>query len=246
MSDLFSRLGLNTKETDVFRKLLTLGAQPISVIAKHAGIPRSSMYFITDKLKSHHLIEEFERAGVRYVKCIAVEDIADVLKTQERNIRQTLLLLEEQLPELKALESTLSITPKVTFLEGKDSVLNMYQSLSHEKEFCTFFNPSVFGRIVPVALNIIPDILQEQGSRAKEILTDCKEAKDYRKKFASERHQIRLLPKSVSSLSDCIICRDRVCFVTYGEKEIAAVELFSKTLAATQQTMFDQVWKSLE
>ena len=142
MDALFSRLGLTAKEAQTFLKLLPLGAQPVSVVAKHAGVPRSSMYFVIDRLKSRGLVEEFERAAVKYVKCIPVKDTADLLRTEERTIAQTIEVLEAKLPALQALENTLSVTPKVKFSEGCEAVMKVYESLSREKEFCTFFNIS--------------------------------------------------------------------------------------------------------
>lgn len=246
MNDLFSRLGLSVKETETFTKLLTLGAQPISVIAKQMGMPRSSMYFIVEKLKEHQLIEEFDQTGIKYVKCIPAKDIADVLKAEERNIKQTLLLLEEKLPALQALESTLSVTPKVKFSEGKDAVMKMYESLAQEKELFAFFNPETVKHMMPAYLNIIHETVLEHGSRAKEIAVDCTEARTYKRKFQSTRHQIKILPKGATFLSDCIICEERICMISYGENQIAAIEIFSKTLASTQRTVFEQLWNSLQ
>ncbi len=245
MDELFSKLGLNEKETETFMKLLPLGAQPISVIAKHVGIPRSSMYFIVEKLKGHRLIEEFERTGIKYVKCIPVKDIADVLKADERNIRETLLLLKEKLPTLETLENTLSVTPKVKFLEGKEAVMKMYESLAHDEQFYSFFNPAVVKSMVPAYLNIIPEILSTHKGEAKEIIVDCKEARAYKNGFHSKRHQIKILPEAVKFLSDCIICKDRICMITYGENQVAAIEIFSTTLASTQRVVFERVWQSL-
>ncbi len=245
MDDLFSHFGLTKKEADTFLKLLSLGAQPISVVAKHVGIPRSSMYFVMEKLKRRRLIEEFERVGIKYVKCIPAKSIADVLKAEERNIKQVFLLLQEKLPTLEAVENTLSVTPKVKFSEGKESVMKMYESLMHEKELYVFFNPETVKRMMPSYLNIIHEIVKEHGSTAKEIAVDCAEARAYKRRFHSMRHHIKLLPKGVTFLSDSIICKERICMMSYGEHQIAAVEIFSPTLASTQRAIFEQVWNSL-
>ena len=73
MQQLFACLGLSSKETQTFLKLLELGAQPVSVIAKHVGVPRSTMYFILERLRVIGLVEEFERSGIRYAKSVPVE-----------------------------------------------------------------------------------------------------------------------------------------------------------------------------
>lgn len=246
MQDLFTRLGLTKKETEVFTKLLTLGAQPVSVIAKHVGMPRSSMYFILDKLKEHQLIEEFERAGITYVKCIPVADIAGVLRRKEKEIRQTLQVLEETLPALQAMERTLSIMPKVRFIEGSTAVSKMYESLKNEHEFAVFFNPESVQNFMPEYLPIIHQVVKESSANAREIAVESPLATDYQKKYRTLRHQIRLLPKGRTFASDCLICKDRVCMVNYGEGQIVAVEISSENLARTLLTVFDQAWSSLE
>ncbi len=245
MNALFTRLGLSAKETDVFLKLLPLGAQPVSVIARHAGIPRSSMYFVVEKLKQRRLVETFERAGIAYAKCIPAKSIADVLKAEERAITETMELLQEQLPALEAIENTLSVTPKVKFAEGREAVMNMYESLLSEKELCVFFNPQTVKRLMPAYLNIIHEAVHDHGGFAREIAVDCPEAHAYRRKFQSPRHHIKILPRGVLFLSDSIIAKERICMVSYGENQIAAVDIFSATLASTQRAIFDQVWDSL-
>lgn len=246
MEQLFSRLGLNDKEADTFMKLLPLGAQPVSIIAKHVGVPRSSMYVIIARLVERGLVEEFERTGVRYVKCIPVAAIQDVLRSEQQSVEYTLKLLNDKLPMLQALENTLSITPKVKLLEGKQAIMTMYQTLSREKEFCTYFNPLVFKQVGSDYPNIIPEVLRESGGRAREIVVESDEAEQYRKKYESDRHQIRMMPKKAAFQTDCIICKDRISFVTYGEDQIASVIIFSPTLATAQRAIFDLVWDTLK
>ena len=245
MDDLFTRLGLTAKERETFLKLLPLGAQPISVIAKRVGIPRSSMYIVVEKLKERRLVETFERVGIRYVKCIPAKDIANVLRVQERSIRETLEMLQEELPALEAMEGKGNIAPSVKFWEGKDAVMKMYESFAHEKELCAFFNPQTVKRLMPAYLAVTHEAVREYGARAREIAVDSPEARAYRHTYASERHEIRLLPHADTLLSDCLIARDRIAMVSYAENAIVAMEMFSASLAATQRILFEYMWKGL-
>lgn len=245
MEQLFRRLGLTAKETQTYLKLIQLGAQPVSVVAKHLGIPRASMYFLLEKLRRRHLVEKFERVGVTYFKAIAPKDIASVLHAEERKLQQTLALLKDELPALEKLENTLSITPKVKFSEGKEAVMAMYESILSEREFCASFNPALVKRRMPEYHYRIPEALRENNGRARELLVDCPEAREYKERFHSARHQITILPKDMIFLSDSILCAEKICMITYGEDQIAAIEIFSPTLARTQRAMFDRVWASL-
>jgi len=169
MHQLFKHFGLNTKEIQTFLRLLELGAQPASIIAKHVGVPRSSMYLILEELKKVHLIEEFERAKIKYFKCIPVANIPDVLKAQEKEIQHTAEMFTEKLPELEALENKLSITPKVKFFEGEKAVMHMYEQVlrDKEKEFCAMFNADLAKKLVPDYYYLIPKMLQEERKKRK-------------------------------------------------------------------------------
>ena len=94
MKNIFQSLGADEKETHVFLRMLELGAQPVSVMAKFVGVPRSSMYVILERLKRLNLLQEFERSGIKYVRCIPVNELEDLLKMKERSIQQSLHILQ--------------------------------------------------------------------------------------------------------------------------------------------------------
>lgn len=243
MQKLFQQFGLKRKEKETFLKLLELGAQPVSVIAKQIGIPRSSMYLVIENLRKSQLIEAFERAGIKYVKCIPIKNIPDILKIQERQIKQTLKELNEKIPELEKLENRLSITPKVKFFEGKNAVMKMYEEVLREKEFCAFFNPHLVKKIMPEYHFKIPETLKKNGGKAKELLVNCSEAKEYQNLFNSKNHQIKILDKNTIFPSDTIICQDKIYMISYGEKDLSAIEIFNSSLAQTQRILFDEIWE---
>lgn len=242
MKQLLKHFGADEKETQVFLKLLELGAQPVSVIAKHASMPRSSMYTVIERLKQLQLIEEFERAGIKYVKCIPVKNLKEVLKDREKEIQQTMVLLEAKLSDLQKLENTMSITPKVNFFEGKEAMLKMYKKILQEKSFCSFFNPQSVKKVTPEYFYLIPEELKKNRGKAKELLVNCPEAQEYKKKYQSQHHQIKILPARVIFYSDTIITKDTIYMVSYGENEIAAIEIVNHSLAQTQQKLFEELW----
>lgn len=246
MKSLLKKLGTNEKEAQTFLKLLELGAQPVSVIAKQMGIPRSSMYSIIDRLKSLNLVEEFERTGIKYVKCIPVNNLIDILKSQEKNIQHTLEILEEKLPELKSLENRLSITPTVKFHEGKEAVAQMYEEILKEKEFYAAFNPKVVLEILPEYHYKIPEGLKQTEGKAKELVIDCKEGREYKKKFNSKNHQIKILPKGTIFDSDTIICKNKIYMTGYGEGQVSGTEIHNTALAQSQRALFELLWKTIK
>ena len=244
-TQLFKRLGLNEKETLTFLKMLELGAQPVSVLARQVGIPRPTMYLVIDNLKKAQLAETFERADILYVKAIAAKAIADVLHAKESEIGQTLAMLQKALPELETLENKLSITPQVKFFEGKKAVMKMYEAALKEKRFDAFFNPALVKRVMPEYHFKIPETIRHEKLKVRELLVAGPEAKEYQKRFASARHQIRILPPDIIFDSDTILCPDKIDMISYGEKDVSAVEILNRSLAKTQQVLFERLWKNL-
>lgn len=246
MKELFKRLELNDKETQTFLKMLELGAQPVSVIARHVGIPRSTMYLVLESLKKAQLIDEFERKGIRYAKAVLVKELPGVLRAKERQIEQTLKILEEALPALEALENKLSITPHVKFFEGKEAVMKMYESVLTEKMFDTFFNPALVKHVMPEYHFKIPETIREKKLKVRELLVPGPEAEEYEQRFASNHHQIRLFPPSAIFESDTIICPEKIYMISYGEKDLSAIEIYNQSLAKTQRVIFEELWNKIE
>jgi len=245
MKELFKNLGVNQKEMETFLKLLELGAQPVSVIARHMSVPRSSMYLILENLKKVGIVEEFDRAGMRYFKCIPVSAIADVLAAKESKIRQTMNILDKNLPQLKALENTFSITPKVKFFEGKEAVMKMYEGILKEKGFDAYFNPQVENPVMEIYFKKVEKVIKASRLNVRELVIDCPKGRRYAKDCNSKNHKIKLLPKDAMFNSDNFICDDRICMVSYDEKEVSAVVIFSEQLVKTQKAIFEQLWGRL-
>lgn len=225
--------------------MLELGAQPISVIAKYVGVPRSSMYVIIERLKKLHLVEEFERMGIIYVRSVAADNLASLLRAKERQIEQTLEILDLKLPELRALENKLSITPHVRFLEGKQASMAMYEEVLKEKQFCAAFNPGSIKQSMPEYYFKLGEALLEKGGQAKELIVNCPEAKKYQQKFQSAKHLIKILPKGVYFSSDIIICEQKLYMISYSESNVSATEIVNSSLASTQKVLFEELWKRL-
>lgn len=245
MKELFKNLGANEKEMETFLKLLELGAQPVSVIARHMSVPRSTMYLILENLKKLNFVEEFERAGIKYFKCIPVKNIADVLKARESKLQHTLGLLEKELPELEVLENKLSITPKIKFFEGREAVMQMYEEVLKEKEFYSYFNPQVESPVMEIYFKKVEESIESNRLKVSELIVDGPKARKFLKECSSGNHKIKILPKGVRFDSDNIICEDKIYMVSYGEKDVSAVKIYSKSLVATQKVMFEQVWRSV-
>lgn len=245
MKLLFEKLGLSDKEAKAWLKMLQLGAQPISVIAKHVGIPRSSMYVMIENLKALQLVEEFERGGMRYAKTIQVGDLENILKAREREVQESLEILKDRMSDLQKMENSLGILPTVRFFEGHNEIIRMYEEVLREEEFRAFFDPKIVSEIMPIYYKNVAKKIKEQRRKAKEILVDCKEAREYQKNFCTKLYQIKILPREMMVSADLMIGKDKIYMVAYDQKLMCGTEICNATLAQSHKVLFDQLWKRI-
>ncbi len=243
MNDIFFQFGLDEKETGAFLELVKLGASPVSVWAKHAGINRSSMYVLLDRLVKTGLVTTFIHKNVQHAQPISVSKIYTLLEQKQKEIEGVKTILSTQLPELSALEKTSSITPSVQFFEGKHRVEAMYEEVVNEKSFQAFFHPGRVKAIMPEYFHKIPLAIRKNGGSAKELLIHCKEAGEYKKLYDSAKHEISILPKGIMFSSDTIITKQKIYLVGYGKDTVVATEIWNSELAQTQSILFDLIWK---
>ncbi len=242
MKSIFSQFDLDEKETGAFLELVKLGASPISIWAKHAKINRSSMYVLLDRLVKTGLVTTFIHKNVQHVQPISVTKISSLLDQKQKDIEGIKTILGTHLPELLALEKTSAITPSVEFFEGRHRVEAMYEEVLEEKSFRAFFNPTRVKEIMPGYYHKIPLTIRKNGGSAKELLVHCKEAEEYKRLYASKKHQIIILPKRVMFSSDTIITKQKIYLVGYGKDMVVATEIWNGELAKTQSTLFDLIW----
>lgn len=244
MEKLFKTLGLNQIETDIYLKLLELGAQPVSTIAKKIGTPRTTMYTHLEKLKKKNIIAEFTRTGIKYYKSTSPADIQKILKKKEDNYKEAQDILQSNMDSLEELENKQSVLPRVMVYESKDNIRKMYDEILNKESFCAIFNPEAVKAHMPEYHYKIPETAKAKGVKVKELLIDSPEAKNYQKKFTSKTHQIKILEGEYIVPSDIIICEDCIYMISYKEDEIGAIKIVNQALTRTQQIMFEKIWES--
>ncbi len=246
MKSFFTKLGLNLKETETFLRLLELGAQPISIIAKHTDTPRSTMYLILDRLKDFGLVEFFERRGMKYVKTIPVEQIEDLLQTKKIKLENQIEKFRHNLPELKKLENKIRITPKIKFYEGLEEVEKMYEIIMKLDGYSAYFNPESLQKASPKYFDLLAQTYIKRQVKARELMVDCPAAREYAKKYQSKYYEFKILPAQYVFFSDTLITKERVFMISYGQaNQICGTEIFDPALAQSQMAIYNALWERI-
>jgi sugar-specific transcriptional regulator TrmB len=126
IKQLLKTLGFSQNQSQIYLSTLELDQASAQVIARHANLPRTSVYSILEKL--------IERGVVG--KTLAQNKTKFVAEPP----RKLLFLLEQMknelelaLPELEARFNTHKTKPKIIFYEGADAIQKVYDDTLEEK-----------------------------------------------------------------------------------------------------------------
>lgn len=141
LNKILQSFGLNTKQQLVFSKVMDLGTQPASNIARVTDLPRNSVRFILDELVKLGLLVKSNRGNTQYYTVETKENIIRHLKVRKLHIDQE---LETQIKLVETFGAELnpnahkvsSRRPKITFYEGTDGLEKVYEhTLTAKKKY---------------------------------------------------------------------------------------------------------------
>jgi sugar-specific transcriptional regulator TrmB len=127
--------GIEQKELDAYKHLLSLKRATVLELAKVSGGKRANLYRILDSLKKKRLVSEIYEDNKHYFIAESPKSLLEYANKQKEKIQQIL-------PELEKLEKEALERPKVKYFEGKESVRILYNELLAErKEILAFAWP---------------------------------------------------------------------------------------------------------
>lgn len=137
------KIGLSDKEAKVYLAALELGQSSVQDIAKKAGVNRPTTYVILDSLITKGLCSTYtdKAKKTRYI-AESPEMIISVLELQKREIDEKQKMINDLMPQLRAVYNKQENKPVVRFFEGKDGLRTMVQEQmgSDEKLIRMFFS----------------------------------------------------------------------------------------------------------
>lgn len=140
ITKILQSFGLNQKQRLVFTKVMELGTQPASNIARVTDLPRNSVRFILDELVKMGLLVKSNRGNTQYYTVERKDNIVRHLKVRQLHLKEQLdtqiKLVEEFGSELNPhAHAASSRRPKITFYEGTDGLEKVYEHTLSAKKY---------------------------------------------------------------------------------------------------------------
>lgn len=257
LTGILKKIGLNSKETQVYLSLLELGSQPASVIGKKAHINRSTTYLVLDGLIQKGYVNEHVRADVKYFAAADPQVIVQNLEQLENNIDENRKELIELLPEFYALTNPLSIKPKFRFYEGEEGVKRaMNDTLNASERLYAWSAFDSWMKSTPALQKYIKDYAKLRAEKYKipvqVIVLDTPEVRRYLleqypplKSNKDPLMDIRWSPKDVAPFNnETNIYDDKVSIVSLAKNELLGFVIESHEIAQLHKSIFQMAWKA--
>ena len=222
MKEKLKELGFSDKEAQVYLALLGLGSSPVSVIAKRAGINRSTAYVILESLLGRGLVSITKRGSLKLFNSTPPERLIQYLEGMAKRYTGLADTARDILPKLKAPRRSIrSVKPKVQIFEGTEGIKTVYEdtlaSLETIRAYASFGNPKQASKspVIKKNTNIKIQTIFPDTRQAQELMTHNKEIAQ--KLFSSHQN------KSGFS-SEINIYDNKIIFISPAEKFALVVE----------------------
>lgn len=230
--------GLSEKQAKIYLACLELGSASVQKISQKTGLARSTCYEVLESLKELSLVSTFQKKKVKY---FSAEEPQKVISSAKDKVD----LLEQALPQLRALYGQAKNQPTVRLYQGKIGMkLILEEVLKEAKEILVFSSADdLFA-----TLDFYPDFVKwriKQKIPAKVILRESALAKERQRLGPQELREVKIIPADYDYHGLIYIWGKKIAMFSF-KKDLAALVIESEELAKVQKAMFDNLWERLE
>lgn len=230
-------LGLAEKEAKVYLAILQLGTASVPAISIKAGTKRPTTYLILEELRMKGLATLLPRKK----KALYTAESPHKLLEEQREKEET---IQQSMPELMAIYNSQKEKPKVTYYQGEDNLIKLYDEVLNSKEI--LFYASI-GSLSPTVYNFVIkklNSIDREKMEVREILQADEKSIQFAKDYATEHDQIKIAPENFKFPTDNMIFGNKIAIVTYKDDPMAVV-IESHDVVETYKSIFEMLWSSL-
>jgi sugar-specific transcriptional regulator TrmB len=247
IQNVLQTIGLNEKEIEVYLAALELGTQPASTIARRIKIPRNTTRFLLDKLVDKGVIKKTKRANTQLYMPEEPKNLVNLLERQRvdmnADINKKVGQLKEAMAELESRYRPESTKPKVTFYEGEDGLIKVYEdTLKSSETLRSFASFDAMHGFLPDYFKTYYDRRVKNKIMIRSIHPDTKLARERTKNDKKEMRESRLVPSDKYSFTPEIQLYDNKVNIT-SFKERLGIIIESQEIYEAMVVAFELAWK---
>ncbi len=256
LEPLFQLLGLGAVEIKVYLALAGMGKASAALLAKKAGIPRSTGYTVLESLLKRGLVSREQSQEISFYVANQPDALKRMVEEEKRaqdgKLREKEQAVSELLPLLKSFfkRENYSI-PKLQFFEGTTNVNNMlYEYCRNWQQSIAAVDNTWWGyqdhHFVETYREWLDFYWASMEPAEKICLLSNRSATEKKLKNRVSRREIRVIPKEFQFSSTVWVVGDYVVSIMTRQQPHYAFQLQDAVFAANHRLMFQLLWHLLE
>lgn len=236
---ILTHLGLTKDQASIYQALLALGEATVQSLAEHAGVKRSSAYYMLLELQKRGMVYETKhRKRTYYIPAKSDE----VLKAWEKKVAE----FRNNIEIFHAIENQHAKKSRIYLFEGASGFKKIWEMIfnSGVKEYCIMGDPREFLSFVRKGY-ITGRIIAEKkarGIRSRQLIAASEYAKEIIAKDKEENRISKILPHIYPLPYTTIIVGDLVALISPSQENLI-VMIESAGFAKTQKSLFEALWE---
>jgi len=235
-------IGLDDKESKVYLAGLQLGPATIFELAASSGVKRSTVYEVVDGLKEKSLINLSLRGKKKIFTMQEPDNLFFMLKQKENVLKQIL-------PDLEALKNISAKKPAIRIFEGVSGLQQIYEDMiKRPGELLALAAPKE--KMSPKVFDYLVESWEPRriagGVNMRRININYDnnwQLNNKKVERPKEAEQVFYWPqKDYPFTVGIYIYRQKVAFVSFGEKELVGIIIRSPEINLTLKLVFEMLW----
>lgn len=253
LNEYLKQLGLSDKEIAVYLCILENGKISATSVANISQINRTTVYSVAKELVKKAIISEDLGGTTLYYTALPPDELKNLYKAQEEELKQKISIIEKIIPELEDLPKSKHYSvPKIRFIDEIHLNDFLYKQLpiwidsakNGDKNWWGFQDTSMI-EAYPEWFKYHWEIYPEDyGTR---LMTNKKPAeKEFAKQIKDERRQIKYWDKTIDFTATHAVLGDYVVFIVTRQHPYYMVETHDTVMAKNLRDMFKGLWGKLD
>ncbi len=238
-------IGLQGNEAKIYLTLLSLGTNPVSTIAKKAGLNRCTCYAVIERLIQKGFAGQIIKNNLAFFSAVDPVNILNHLKNRHLELEKKINILGKSLTHLQRVKNDRPERPKVVFFDNAAGLRNiMEDSLNSCGELRAYASLNELQ-------NMLPDYFPEYYARrtrkkipVRAIYPASEVSYLHKLRDQQELRQSRLVPKEFDFHLDILIYDNKVAITSLKAKFGILIE--NREMYEAQKRIFDLIWNATE
>jgi HTH-type transcriptional regulator, sugar sensing transcriptional regulator len=235
--EVLRNLGFSKKEIQVYLALLSLGASPVTKIAKKSKTFRTYTYDILEELVKKGVVSSYIKRGTRFFETTEPTKLLGIVKEREQQVKSIL-------PGLESLKGSAVKKPDLEFYEGKEGIKTLMERIIREKpkELLVIANAEKQREV----MGFYFDQYLKQRIKNKIKTRVLAEKSKYstqkiKKTDKQEFRETRFLPEKIKEAVVKYVYNDTVTIISF-EPNIVGMSFTDKNITAYERKVFEILW----